>query len=177
MAEDSGRATPGETAAFRVANLARQMNNSNYLTYSTKLMAATDDAFGYIMGRAKMREKAMRKVLELQDNGYKTPKITKELMRAYEDDFYAQIFDANGNIIDEATKFARKEVTLPLQLAPDRFTRPGLDLPFSYHLQSFLQLLLLSFLFPACTMSLLRKSFWIFTVDRLSIFFYSIFLQ
>ena len=62
-AEDSGRATPGETAAFRVANLARQMNNSNYLTYSTKLMAATDDAFGYIMGRAKMREKAMRCLL------------------------------------------------------------------------------------------------------------------
>jgi len=58
----------------------------------------------------------MRRVLELQDNGYKTPKITKELMRAYEDDFYAQIFDANGNIIDEATKFARKEVTLTQEL-------------------------------------------------------------
>ena len=135
-AEDSGRATPGETAAFRVANLARQMNNSNYLTYSTKLMAATDDAFGYIMGRAKMREKAMRKVLELQDNGYKTPKITKELMRAYEDDFYAQIFDANGNIIDEATKFARKEVTLTQELTGfakglnDVFTATPLAKPF-----------------------------------------------
>ena len=65
-AEDSGRATEGEQAAFRVANMARQMNNSNLLTYSTKSMAATDDAFGYILGRAKMREKAMRKVLELQ---------------------------------------------------------------------------------------------------------------
>ena len=32
-------------------------------------MAATDDAFGYILGRAKMREKAMRRVLELQENG------------------------------------------------------------------------------------------------------------
>ena len=115
-AEDSGRATPGETAAFRMANMARSMNNKNFLTYSTKIMAATDDAFAYILGRAKMREKAMRRVLELQDNGYKTPKITKELMRAYEDDFYAQIFDANGNIIDEATKFARKEVTLTQEL-------------------------------------------------------------
>ena len=46
-AEDSGRATPGETAAFRVANMARQMNNSNLLTYSTKIMAATDDAFWF----------------------------------------------------------------------------------------------------------------------------------
>ena len=115
-AEDSGRASAGEQAAFRVANMARQMNNSNFLSYSTKLMAATDDSFAYILGRAKMREKAMRKVLELQEGGYKTPKITKELMKAYEDDFYAQIFDSNGDIVDEATKFARKEVTLTQEL-------------------------------------------------------------
>jgi len=115
-AEDSGRATPGETAAFRVANMARSMNNKNFLTYSTKIMAATDDAFAYILGRAKMREKAMRKVMELQDNGIKTPEITPQLMRAYEDDFYSQIFDANGNIVDEATQFARKEVTLTQDL-------------------------------------------------------------
>ena len=61
-----------------MANMARSMNDSNYLTYSTKLMAATDDAFAYILGRAKMREKAMRRALELQEGGYKTPKITKE---------------------------------------------------------------------------------------------------
>jgi len=115
-AEDSGRATPGEQAAFRVANMARSMNNKNFLTYSTKIMAATDDAFAYILGRAKMREKAMRRVLELQDGGIKTPRITPELMRAYEDDFYSQVFDANGNIVDEATKFARKEVTLTQDL-------------------------------------------------------------
>ena len=115
-AEDSGRATPGEQAAFRVANMARSMNNKNFLTYSTKIMAATDDAFAYILGRAKMREKAMRRVLELQDGGIKTPRITPELMKAYEDDFYSQVFDANGNIVDEATKFARKEVTLTQDL-------------------------------------------------------------
>ena len=115
-AEESGRATPGETAAFRVANMARSMNNKNFLTYSTKIMAATDDAFAYILGRAKMREKAMRRVLELQDGGIKTPRITPELMKAYEDDFYSQVFDANGNIVDEATKFARKEVTLTQDL-------------------------------------------------------------
>ena len=110
-AEDSGRASFGDRAAFNMANMARGMNNSNLLTYSTKLMAATDDAFAFIVGRAKMREKAMRKVLDLQSaDGIKLPEITPEVMRAYEDDFYAQVFDANGNIIDEATKFARKEV-------------------------------------------------------------------
>ena len=115
-AEDSGRANPGEVAAFRVANMARNANNSNMLTYSTKIMAATDDAFAYILGRAKMREKAMRKVLELQNNGIQTPVITKELMKAYEDDFYGQVFDSAGNIKDEATLFARKEVTLTQDL-------------------------------------------------------------
>ena len=76
-------------------------------------MAATDNAFAFILGRAKMREKAMRKVLDLQSaDGIKLPEITPEVMRAYQDDFYAQVFDANGNIVDEATKFARKEVTL-----------------------------------------------------------------
>jgi len=116
-AEDSGRANFGERAAFSVANMARSLNNSNFLTYSTKLMAATDDAFAYIIGRAKMREKAMRKVLELQSgDGIKLPEITPEVMKAYEDDFYAQVFDGQGNIVDEATKFARREVTLTQEL-------------------------------------------------------------
>ena len=91
-AEDSGRATAGDTAAFRIANIARKMNDANFLTYSTKIMAATDDAFAYILGRAKMREKAMRRVMEL-GNGIQTPKINKQLMKAYEDDFML-VFDA-----------------------------------------------------------------------------------
>jgi hypothetical protein len=135
-AEDSGRATAGDTAAFRVANVARRMNDSNFLTYSTKIMAATDDAFAYILGRAKMREKAMRRVMDLQGNGIQTPKINKKLMQAYEDDFYGQVFDANGNITDEATGFARKEVTLTQELTGfakglnDVFTATPLAKPF-----------------------------------------------
>ena len=114
--EDTGRASDGDKAAFAMANMARNMNNNRFLTYSTKLMAATDDAFGFILGRAKAREKAMRQVLDIQAAGGKTPHITRELMSAYEQDFYEQIFDGDGNIIDEATKFARKEVTLTQEL-------------------------------------------------------------
>jgi len=135
-AEDSGRATAGDTAAFRLANIARNLNDSNFLTYSTKIMAATDDAFAYILGRAKMREKAMRRVMELQGNGIQTPQINKKLMQAYEDDFYAQVFDSAGNISDEATAFARKEVTLTQELTGfakglnDVFTATPLAKPF-----------------------------------------------
>ena len=112
-AEDSGRANYGDRAVFALTNMVRSINNINLFTYSTKLMAATDDMFAFLLGRAKMREKAMRRVLELQsDGGIKLPEITPQLMKAYQDDFYSQVFDANGNIIDEAAEFARKEVTL-----------------------------------------------------------------
>ena len=79
-------------------------------------MAATDDMFGFLLGRAKMRELAMRRVLDMQGDGIKLPEITPELMRAYQDDFYGQVFDSNGNIVNEAAEFARKEVTLTLPL-------------------------------------------------------------
>ena len=129
-AEDSGRATKGDQAWFRVTNMVRNMNNSNLLGYSTKIMAATDDSFAYLLGRAKAREKAMRSVLDIQAQGGKLPEITPDLMRAYEQDFYSQIFDANGNIIDEATKWARKEVTL--QTPMDGFAK-GLNDVFAAH--------------------------------------------
>ena len=115
-AEDSGRATTGDRIWFSLANMARAWNNNSFLTYSTKLMAATDDAFGYILGRAKAREKAMRSVMAIQAKGGQVPEITRTLMQAYEQDFYGQIWDANGDIVDEATKWARKEVTLTQEL-------------------------------------------------------------
>ncbi len=111
---ESEEATTGDKAAFFMANMARNANSSNWFTYSTKIMAATDDAFAYILGRAKMREKAFMSAIDAKNQGKLTAytEISPELIRAYEDDFYSQIFDANGNIIDAATKFARQEVTL-----------------------------------------------------------------
>jgi len=114
-AEDSGRATPGERAMFAMANQARNWNNNSWLTYSTKLMAATDDAFRHILGRSKMREKAMRSAMDAQSKGL-ISEINPQLLSVFEEDFYRQIFDADGNLIDEATKFAAKEVTLTQEL-------------------------------------------------------------
>ena len=115
---ESDQATAGDKAAFSMANMARNLNNNSFLTYSTKIMAATDDAFAYILGRAKMREKALRSAIDAQKKGALTAytNVTPELVRLYEEDFYAQIFDGNGNIIDAATKFARQEVTLTQEL-------------------------------------------------------------
>ena len=112
---ESDRATAAEKIAFNIANVARSWNNSSFLTYSTKLMAATDDSFAYILGRAKMREKAMRSAMDAQSTGMLAD-INPELIRKYENDFYSEVFDANGNITDKATEFARQEVTLTQDL-------------------------------------------------------------
>ena len=111
-AEESGRADVTDRAMFAFTNMVRNINNNNFFSYSTKIMAATDDAFTFLLGRAKMREKAMRQALDMQADGISLPKLTPNLMRAYQDDFYGEIFDAAGNIKDEATNFARQEVTL-----------------------------------------------------------------
>ena len=112
---ESEQATIGDQVAFKIGNIARRMNDSSLLTYSTKIMAATDDAFTYLLGRAKAREKSMRYALDLQGKGT-LGEITPDVLRTYDDKFYGEIFDANGNILDEAVNFAKREVTLTQDL-------------------------------------------------------------
>ena len=103
------RGTTGEKAAYRVANLARSANQNNFLTYSTKLMAATDDAFTMILARARAKERALQAVW--QDG--RIPDVSPQAMKEYETRFYNEIFDpADASINDEMLKFARGEVTL-----------------------------------------------------------------
>ena len=47
-----------DKALYRTANMVRGLNDSSLLTYSTKIMAATDDTFALMIGRARSREKA-----------------------------------------------------------------------------------------------------------------------
>ena len=113
--ETSGKATFGDKAVFNIANAVRAMNDSNFFTYSTKIMGATDDAFGLLMARAKGKEKAMREAMDLYNSG-KVTEITPQLLKEYENRFYGQIMDADGNIDDAAALFAKKEVTLTTDL-------------------------------------------------------------
>jgi len=107
------RGTDGDKAAYRIANIARGLNDNKFLNYSTKLMAATDDAFGHIIGRAKMRERAFVQATNNLDAGDIT-EITPELIKSYENNFYGQIFDGDGAIKPEAldVTFQKKEATL-----------------------------------------------------------------
>ena len=113
--ENSGRANLGDKAAYYLANMARSMNDNKFLTYSTKIMAATDDTFGYLLSRAKGRERAMREAMTLFNKGEIT-EITPQLLKESEDRFLGEILDADGNITDAATLFAKKEATLTTDL-------------------------------------------------------------
>ena len=113
--ENSGKATFGDKAAFYMANMARAMNDNKFLTYSTKIMAATDDTFGYILARAKGKEKAMRAAIDAVSKG-DVVEITPQLLKNYEDRFLSTVLDQDGNIIDAATLYAKKEATLTTDL-------------------------------------------------------------
>ena len=103
------RGTDGQKAAYRVANIARQANQSNFLTYSTKLMAATDDAFTMLLARARAKEKALQAVW----NDAVIPDVSPQAMKEFETRFYNEIFDeTTGTISDNMLKYARGEVTL-----------------------------------------------------------------
>jgi len=113
--ENSGRATDGDKFAFGVANGIRALNDNKFLTYSTKIMGATDDAFGLLLARAKAKEKAMREAMDLYNTGQIT-EISPEMLKKSQDDFFSQIMDADGNIIDDAALYSKKEATLTSDL-------------------------------------------------------------
>ncbi len=113
--ENSGQASFGDKAAYRTANMARALNNNSFFTYSTKIMQATDETFGFILGRARAKEKAMRFAMNQFDAGEITD-ITPDLLKNAENKFYAGITDADGNITDAATLYAKKEATLTTDL-------------------------------------------------------------
>ena len=107
--------TKGDKAAFYLANVAKSMNDNKFLTYSTKVMAATDDAFGYILGRGRLRSKAFRDVMsELGDGNYKD--VTPEAIAKAENKLVDSVFDRDGNLTDKYILNAKKEATLTQEL-------------------------------------------------------------
>jgi hypothetical protein len=113
--ENSGRADAGDKGAYYLANMARSLNDNKFLTYSTKIMAATDDTFGYILARSRAKEKAMRLAMDQFSEGNIT-EITPDLLKNAQDRFYSQITDVDGNITEKATLFAKQEATLTTDL-------------------------------------------------------------
>ena len=119
--ENSGRANDGDKAAFYMADMARGLNDNKFLNYSTRLMASIDDTFGYLLARAKGREKAYREALDLFNKGQYT-ELTPQVIREGEDRFLKDILDKDGNIrldteLGMNVEAGRREVTLTQDLS------------------------------------------------------------
>ena len=107
--------TFGDKAAYRMGNMARSMNDNRFLTYSTKVMAATDDAFGYILGRGRLRSKAFREVMgELGEGNFKD--VSPKAIADAENRLVDKIFDVDGNLKDEYIINAKQEATLTQEI-------------------------------------------------------------
>ena len=108
--------TLGDKAAYRIANLARSMNDNSFFTYSSKLLSATDDGFKVIMARMRAREQAIRKILSEQPG----TRITPEARSKVEDEFYSKLLDSEGNIDPSSDTYLKsiiEENTLTTELS------------------------------------------------------------
>ena len=115
-AETNGTVT--DKAAYRIADIARTLNSKNFLTYNTKIMGATDDAFALLMARARAREKAMLEAMDIHKTGEHVD-ITPELLKEYENKFYSKLLDEDGNINLKSDLYLEsqvKEATLTTEL-------------------------------------------------------------
>ncbi len=112
-AETRGDVT--DKALYRTANMVRGLNDSSLLTYSTKIMAATDDTFALMIGRARSREKAFLAAAErLPDGNFSN--LDQTFYKNQEDFFNQSIFKPDGSLADEMADFSRREATLTQDL-------------------------------------------------------------
>ena len=115
-AEDSGRASDGEKAAFGLTNISRWHNHSNWFAYTMKLLSATDDGLTMILARARARSKALMGAMEARTQGL-IPDISPELIKEYEGRFQDEIFNPQTGVVnDNLLAYARGEVTLTKDL-------------------------------------------------------------
>jgi len=118
------RGNMGDQIAFGLADWARTLNDPRNLlgriaTASSSSLSAGDDAFRVIMGRARARERAMRQALDDTKVG-KTTEVNENLLRQYEDNFYKEYLDDNGNLNFESDAYLQasfEEATLTKDLS------------------------------------------------------------
>jgi len=107
--------TAGEKAAYYMANTARKMNDNKFLTYSSRVMGATDESFRWLLSKARSRKKAMLTVMA-ENPGIE---VTPNMLKKAEDLEFAKLHDAEGNIDITKDAFLERnyrEVTLTTEL-------------------------------------------------------------
>ena len=107
--------TEADKAAFYAANVSRRLNDSKFLTWSSRVMGATDDTFRWLLSKARARKKAMLNVMRENPD----IEITPAMLKKAEDAEFAALHDLDGNIDITKDAFLHKnyrEVTLTTEL-------------------------------------------------------------
>lgn len=110
---DSNRGD-AERALFAQVSFLRGMNKNPFLTWSSKVMAATDIAFQHITGRMRLKEIAFNKAydyaqaknLTMDDNAM------RDLVKEYERVLNSEVFDVDGSLKDSLAQRTFRETAM-----------------------------------------------------------------
>ena len=115
-AEEFG--SDADKAAFRIANVARGLNDNRFFSWVPRVLVSVDKTSKYIMAKARSKELAFTSVYDEVAQG-KFAEITPELLKAAEDAHYSRYLDEAGDLdisIDPYLQNKFKEVTLTSDL-------------------------------------------------------------
>ena len=109
--------TLSDKAAFNIANIAKNLNNNKLLSWSPRVLAATDETFKWLLARARSKEIGMREALEVASRD--GVEFSADTMKLAEDLHMKKLLDADGNLdlaSDAWLNKQFKEVTLTSEL-------------------------------------------------------------
>jgi hypothetical protein len=112
------RGSDGDKVAYGIANGIRAINNFPLFNWSTRAMGATDQFFGHLIGRARVRQLAFNDAYDTikQAKGTVSDSDARELTKLYEAKFEGQVWSADGQINDTFLKRAQEEASLTQDL-------------------------------------------------------------
>ena len=108
--------TDGDKAAFYITNTARKMNDNKLLTWSSRVLGATDDTFRWVLSKARSRKKAVERILSEQGSNIE---ISPKDLKRMENLEFDNLHNSDGLLDITKDKFLEKsfkEVTLTTEL-------------------------------------------------------------
>jgi hypothetical protein len=107
--ESSG--TSAEKAMYRLTSTLQDFNNQSWVRYPSNAMATIDTFSKTLIGRQELKAQAFDAAWNAS-NG----KVTKDMIRRYEDELRGAVFNKRGEVIDVSAEMAGKEAALQLPL-------------------------------------------------------------
>jgi hypothetical protein len=101
----------GEKMMYRLTSAMQDFNNQSWVRYPTNAMQAIDTFSKTLIGRQELKSRAFEQAWN-ETGG----KVTKDLLKKYEENLRNTVFNKQGEVIDTIAERAGKEVALQLPL-------------------------------------------------------------